>query len=75
MARNEEKSRSVLNRWYLHQRGDLLKPQERRPKLTSTVDSISESEKWRNEILKEIGFKVEQIQNGKAKIIFIVQKY
>lgn len=64
MARNEEKSRSVLNRWFLFQRGDLEKVQERRPKATSNVDSISECEKWRHEIVKEISVKVEQIQNG-----------
>lgn len=65
MARNEEKSRSVLNRWFLFQRGDLEKLGERRPKATSTVDNIADCEKWRYEIVKEIGDKVEQIQNGK----------
>lgn len=75
MARNEEKSRSVLNRWYLYQRGDLLKPQEKRPKLTSTVDNVYECEKWRHEILKEISFKVEQIQNGIYPLKFIIINY
>jgi hypothetical protein len=62
MARNQEKAQSLLNRWLALTRPE--KPKERRPYLASECKSLVEAEKWRNQILKEIGAKVLYIQNG-----------
>jgi hypothetical protein len=62
MARNQEKAQSLLNRWLALTRPE--KPKERRPYLASECKSLAEAEKWRNQILKEIGAKVLYIQNG-----------
>lgn len=63
MARNEEKSHSVLNRWLALQTGELGKKKAKRPHLASLVDSLDEAERWRRDCLKDIGVKVMQIQN------------
>mmetsp|Transcript_13611 Transcript_13611/g.54530 ORF Transcript_13611/g.54530 Transcript_13611/m.54530 type:complete len:82 (+) Transcript_13611:566-811(+) len=64
MARNEEKAQSMLNR-YLKQKdaadGNIL---ERRPYLATLCDDVDEAQKWRRDILKDIGRKVMDIQNG-----------
>mmetsp|Transcript_13605 Transcript_13605/g.54519 ORF Transcript_13605/g.54519 Transcript_13605/m.54519 type:complete len:93 (+) Transcript_13605:566-844(+) len=63
MARNEEKAQSMLNR-YLKQKdaadGNIL---ERRPYLATLCDDVDEAQKWRRDILKDIGRKVMDIQN------------
>jgi len=68
MARNEEKAQSMLNRWitYKHNlsRGYTGKPEEeKRPHLASSCGTIGECEKWRMQILRDIGKKVMDIQN------------
>lgn len=62
MARNEEKAHSVLNR-YLAGKGE-LKVAAKRPYLASEVDDLNEADKWRQQILREIGRKVMEIQNA-----------
>lgn len=64
MARNEEKAQSMLNRYLAmkaEQRGETKK--ERRPYLASSCRSLDECEKWRSQILREIGRNVTAIQN------------
>lgn len=68
MARNEEKSHSVLNRWLALQTGELGKKKAKRPHLASLVDSLDEAERWRRDCLKDIGVKVMQIQNGSLSV-------
>ncbi len=63
MARNEEKAQSILNRWLSQQRPDTQN--QRRPAVTSECKSLGEAERWRMQLLKEIGNKVMYIQNGK----------
>eukprot|EP00761_Pharyngomonas_kirbyi_P001824 gb/GECH01001828.1/.p1 GENE.gb/GECH01001828.1/~~gb/GECH01001828.1/.p1 ORF type:complete len:257 (+),score=77.26 gb/GECH01001828.1/:1-771(+) len=64
MARNEEKAQSMLNRFLELKRGNVeLKP-EKRPRVTGTVESIPECERWRRQVMKEIGDKVSVIQNA-----------
>ena len=63
MARNEEKAQSILNRWLSQQRPDTQ--HQRRPAVTSECKSLGEAERWRMQLLKEIGNKVMYIQNGK----------
>jgi len=65
MARNEEKSHSMLNRWTTYKRmlSGSIKPMGRRPASASDCDSLTECERWRMQIIREIGKKVVSIQN------------
>eukprot|EP01099_Mayorella_cantabrigiensis_P004957 TRINITY_DN3821_c0_g1_i1.p1 TRINITY_DN3821_c0_g1~~TRINITY_DN3821_c0_g1_i1.p1 ORF type:complete len:284 (-),score=80.89 TRINITY_DN3821_c0_g1_i1:346-1197(-) len=65
MARNEEKSQSMLNRFLqMKQEERGISGKERRPYLASQCGNVPDCEKWRMQILKEIGRKVTQIQNA-----------
>ncbi len=72
MARNEEKAQSMLNRWMAYKR-DLVKGESgkkvvtkgKRPPLASNVTDVQECESWRMQIMRDIGRKVMEIQNGK----------
>ncbi|MQL72603.1 hypothetical protein Taro_004927 [Colocasia esculenta] len=63
MARNEEKAQSMLNRFITMKNEEKKKPRERRPFLASECRDLSEADRWRSEILREIGVKVSEIQN------------
>eukprot|EP01100_Stratorugosa_tubuloviscum_P012155 TRINITY_DN5625_c4_g1_i1.p1 TRINITY_DN5625_c4_g1~~TRINITY_DN5625_c4_g1_i1.p1 ORF type:complete len:289 (+),score=153.47 TRINITY_DN5625_c4_g1_i1:59-925(+) len=63
MARNEEKSQSMLNRYLQMKAEAKQKPKRRRPRLATDCNSLVDAEKWRIEILREIGHKVAEIQN------------
>lgn len=72
MARNEEKSHSMLNRWVqmqrdeergVKQRGHAKRP-NKRPYLSSLVNTLADAEYWREDLLREIGKSVMLIQNG-----------
>ncbi|KAM9990662.1 hypothetical protein ACTFIY_006720 [Dictyostelium cf. discoideum] len=63
MARNEEKAKSMLNR-YLQLKGTESKQEERRPYLSNECDSLVDAEKWRRQILKEITRGITEIQNS-----------
>jgi len=72
MARNEEKSHSMLNRWVTMKqteargaKGGLATVKDRkRPYLASMVNTLTEAEYWRTNLLKEISKNVMEIQNG-----------
>lgn len=65
MARPEEQKNNMMNRWLDAKAERLgLRPRAaRRPHLASEVSSLEEAEKWRADVLKEIGRKVQEIQN------------
>eukprot|EP01103_Thecamoeba_quadrilineata_P020221 TRINITY_DN8565_c0_g1_i1.p1 TRINITY_DN8565_c0_g1~~TRINITY_DN8565_c0_g1_i1.p1 ORF type:complete len:276 (-),score=63.82 TRINITY_DN8565_c0_g1_i1:30-857(-) len=63
MARNEEKSQSMLNRFLQMKSEERKKPRERRPFLASECHNLIDAEKWRTDILREIGKKVSDVQN------------
>lgn len=63
MARNEEKAQSMLNRFITMKEEEKKKPKERRPYLASECRDLSEADKWRQQIMREIGRKVAEIQN------------
>ncbi|KAL2553518.1 Isy1-like splicing [Forsythia ovata] len=64
MARNEEKAQSMLNRFITMKEEEKKKPKERRPYLASECrDLVAEADKWRQQIMREIGRKVAEIQN------------
>ena len=74
MARNAEKRQSTLNRWLDNSKstkddssginGSSTKMPKKRPYLASNCNSLVQCEKWRYQILKEIGQKVTDIQNS-----------
>lgn len=63
MARNEEKAQSMLNRFITMKEAEKKKPKERRPYLASECRDLAEADKWRQQIMREIGRKVAEIQN------------
>ena len=67
MARPEEKAKSMLNRWIQQGKGDEggsgLR-RKRRPRMASECKDLNECDKWRSQILREIGGKVMDIQNS-----------
>jgi pre-mRNA-splicing factor ISY1 len=63
MARNVEKAQSMLNRFLASKQGDDQKP-KRRPYLATECHDLNEADKWRQDILREIGRKVMEIQNA-----------
>ncbi|XP_061343776.1 uncharacterized protein LOC133289795 [Gastrolobium bilobum] len=63
MARNEEKAQSMLNRFITLKAEEKKKPKERRPFLASECRDLSDADKWRQQIMREIGRKVAEIQN------------
>ncbi|GAA0155177.1 hypothetical protein Leryth_002009 [Lithospermum erythrorhizon] len=63
MARNEEKAQSMLNRFVTMKEQESKKPKERRPFLASECRDLSEADRWRQQIMREIGRKVAEIQN------------
>lgn len=67
MARNQEKAQAMLNKFLTYKASLTAKPAERRPHLASMVDTLSEAEKWRKTLIKEISKKVAEIQNGERK--------
>lgn len=63
MARNEEKAQSMLNRFIALKEEEKKKPKQRRPFLASECRDLAEADKWRQQIMREIGRKVAEIQN------------
>ncbi|WCJ43010.1 hypothetical protein M5689_023777 [Euphorbia peplus] len=63
MARNEEKAQSMLNRFITLKEQEKKKPKERRPFLASECRDLADADKWRQQIMREIGRKVAEIQN------------
>jgi pre-mRNA-splicing factor ISY1 len=54
----------VLNRLVVAAREEREGPRATRPYLASECSSLPEAEKWRMEIVREVGKKVSMIQNG-----------
>lgn len=70
MARNSEKAMAMLNRW-IKMKADEGKPKNKRPFLASECDNVTDAERWRRDIVKDVGRKISQIQNpglGEFKI-------
>lgn len=66
MSRNSEKSQSMLYRFREQQAaeaGVITTGRMRRPKVVQNVDNIQVAERWRSQVIKEIGQKVVKIQD------------
>ena len=64
MARNAEKAQSMLNRYLAGKTADAAGPKQKRPYLASECSDLVEADKWRQQILREVGKKVMEIQNA-----------
>lgn len=64
MARNEEKAQSMLNRFLTAKQNEARGERQKRPYLASECHDLGEADKWRQQILREIGKKVMEIQNA-----------
>ena len=64
MARNEEKAQSMLNRYLQGRQDEQRGPKSKRPYLASECHDLNEADKWRQQILREVGKKVMDIQNA-----------
>ena len=64
MARNEEKAQSMLNRFLKGKQDEAKGPKAKRPYLATECRDLNEADKWRQQILREVGRKVMQIQNA-----------
>lgn len=64
MARNQEKAQSMLNRFLAGKEQDKRGPKQRRPHLATECRDLNEADKWRQQVLREIGKKVMEIQNA-----------
>lgn len=72
MARNQEKAQAMLNRFLADKQG---KPatKAKRPHLASACSDLNEADRWRQQLLREIGRKVMEIQNaalGEHRCVF-----
>lgn len=64
MARNAEKAQSMLNRYLKGKAEEKQGPRQKRPFLATECHDLAEADKWRGQILREIGKKVMEIQNA-----------
>ena len=64
MARNEEKAQLLLNKWVTMKQQFNAGVQDRRPYLASECSNLTDAERWRRDIVREITKKVSEIQNA-----------
>lgn len=68
MARNQEKSQSLLNRWYNFKIGNEQAQDEeklnKRPPHTQMTRTVKAAEHWRRQVIKEFNDKLSMIQNA-----------
>lgn len=59
---------AMLNRFLKAKEDEAKGPVKKRPYLASECEDLGECEKWRGQIIREIGRKVAEIQNGICRI-------
>jgi len=66
MARNSEKAMTALARWRRgkEEEEEGLKPTNKRPYLATECDNLTEAEKWRGQVIREVSKNVTAIQNA-----------
>eukprot|EP01026_Neomeris_dumetosa_P049088 TRINITY_DN4261_c0_g2_i1.p2 TRINITY_DN4261_c0_g2~~TRINITY_DN4261_c0_g2_i1.p2 ORF type:complete len:277 (-),score=56.66 TRINITY_DN4261_c0_g2_i1:137-967(-) len=64
MARNEEKAQSLLNRYLTSKQDEKKRFIKKRPNLASECSDLFQADKFRQQIIREIGRKVLEIQNA-----------
>eukprot|EP01112_Ceratiomyxa_fruticulosa_P016232 TRINITY_DN4870_c0_g1_i1.p1 TRINITY_DN4870_c0_g1~~TRINITY_DN4870_c0_g1_i1.p1 ORF type:complete len:340 (-),score=71.55 TRINITY_DN4870_c0_g1_i1:67-999(-) len=64
MARNSEKAQNLLNRYIRGKEEAARKPKQKRPFIATEVHNLVDAERWRQQVLRELGKKVAEIQNA-----------
>eukprot|EP01025_Chloroclados_australasicus_P047478 TRINITY_DN5327_c0_g1_i2.p2 TRINITY_DN5327_c0_g1~~TRINITY_DN5327_c0_g1_i2.p2 ORF type:complete len:276 (-),score=49.35 TRINITY_DN5327_c0_g1_i2:188-1015(-) len=64
MARNEEKAQSLLNRYLTSKQEEKKRFVKKRPNLASECSDLFQADKFRQQIIREIGKKVLELQNA-----------
>ncbi|KAG1659325.1 hypothetical protein FOA52_010373 [Chlamydomonas sp. UWO 241] len=64
MARNSEKAQAMLNRYLKGKSDEKNGPRAKRPYLATECHDLADADKWRQQILREVGKKVMEIQNA-----------
>lgn len=62
--KQDEKAQAMLNRWWRMKRMLYQQEQKERPKTVAECTNITDADKWRQDIIKDIGDKVTEIQNA-----------
>lgn len=62
--KQDEKAQAMLNRWWRMKRMLYAQEQKERPKTVAECNNITDADKWRQDIIKDIGDKVTEIQNA-----------
>lgn len=57
-------AQSMLNRYLQHKTDEKRGPRQKRPYLATECKDLNEADKWRQQILREVGKKVMEIQNA-----------
>lgn len=64
MARNEEKSLTLFNKWQTFKSEFHSSVGNRRPLMAQDCDSLADAEKWRRELIRDITKKISHIHNA-----------
>lgn len=64
MARREEKAHAMLNRWVAMKKELSSRSKEKRPRFSWEVNNLSECERWRQQVIKDITKKVQEVMNA-----------
>uniref|UniRef100_A0A7S3M565 Pre-mRNA-splicing factor ISY1 n=2 Tax=Spumella elongata TaxID=89044 RepID=A0A7S3M565_9STRA len=64
MARNEEKALTLFSKWTTFKKDFHSTDTGRRPFLASECESVTEAEKWRRELIRDITKKISNIHNA-----------
>jgi pre-mRNA-splicing factor ISY1 len=59
---------AMLNRFWKAKSDEARGPTSKRPHLASECNDLPEAERWRGQIVREIGRKVAEVQNGSCLI-------
>lgn len=54
----------MLNRWLAGKQAEAKGEKQKRPYLASECNDLNDADKWRQQILREVGRKVMEIQNA-----------
>lgn len=64
MARDAEKAQSMLNRFLQAKQDEEKGPKEKRPYLATECHDVVEADRWRGQVIRDIGRQVMAIQNA-----------
>lgn len=63
----------MLNRFWKAKADEGKAPVTKRPHLASECQDLAEAERWRGQIIREIGRKVAEVQNGAWRVSALIR--